>query len=312
MISNNIHYLQTSIDNKEEILDDFYLYTSYDKNIDKYVEYTKKLKDILITIKTLKNKKLDINNELYFEVQSLINSFAKKSEFACFITACDCNIDIFKENNNIEILKKIIDIFLKKRDICEFTYREWIQAILDSGSSRKKGVNGQNKLIEICKKYNYNFVNNFNDFINNKKVVANFTKNGDFSIKNLKNKLDIDLNFGNQNKILDIFVKNNNQYFCIEAKHIKTFGGEQDKQIHELINIIKKQTNNKNIHYIAFLDGIYSNHLLTNKMLESNLDTNKNKIIKQQYDIIEALKVNTENFWLNTNGFIGLLKDLEA
>ena len=54
---NNLHYFKISKDNQEKLLDDFYVFD--DKNIDlsKYIENTKEIKAILITIKTLQDKK---------------------------------------------------------------------------------------------------------------------------------------------------------------------------------------------------------------------------------------------------------------
>lgn len=307
-MKNNIHYLKQSINNPEKLLDESYIFSDWDKNINLYVEDTKKLKEILTTIKILKNKKMTINNGLYIDIINLLNSHAKKSELACFFTACDYNLEKVNEEN-IELVKEIIDLFLEKRGICEFTYKEWIQAILDSGSSRKKGKCGENKLINTAISYNYKLVNNIKDFLLYDKVVVNLAKNGDFSIKNIKNKLNIDLDFKNQNKILDILIKNKDHYFFIEAKHIKSFGGEQDKQINELINIIRKNTNKNNIHFVAFLDGNYSNYLLSSDIFDNKNNIN-NKLYNQQKDIINALNTNKMNLWLNTYSFKELLKDL--
>lgn len=303
----NIHYLKHSINNQEKLLDDCYIFSEWDKNIEKYVKDTKKLKEILTTINTLKNKNLIVNDSLYMDIIKLLNSYANKSELACFLTACDCNLENINQEN-LDIVKSIVDIFLEKRGICEFTYKEWLQAILDSGASRKKGKCGENKLIDISKKFNYQLVSTIQDLLNNKKAIAKFTKNGEFSIGNLKNSIGIDLDFNNQNKILDVLIKNNDQYFFIEAKHLKTSGGDQNKQMTELINIIKKDTKNRNFHFVAFLDGNYSNYLLNN--LKINKDDLDNKLSKQRQEIIETLKLNKNNLWLNTYGFTELLKDL--
>ena len=39
----NIHYLKHSINNQEKLLDDCYIFSEWDKNIEKYVKDTKKL-----------------------------------------------------------------------------------------------------------------------------------------------------------------------------------------------------------------------------------------------------------------------------
>ncbi len=308
-MQDNIHYLKESINHLEPMFDEFYMFVNWDKNIDKYVKETKELKDILTTINTLKKENLNIEDDLYQKVIILLNNYAKKSELACFFTACDYNLENVNKKN-LNFIKEIINLFLEKRGICEYTYKEWIQAILDSGASRKKGKSGENKLINIClNNFKYKYVKTLKELKKENKCVATLTKTGEFSINNFKNNLGIDLDFKNQNKILDIVIKNNNDYFFIEAKHIKSLGGEQDKQIVELINIISKDSKNKNIHYVSFLDGLYSNILLNNILSNNNLENNK--ILKQQKDIVNYLEKNKNNLWINTYGFNKLLKDLK-
>lgn len=310
-MQDNIRYLMQSINNPEKLLDKSYIFDNWDNNIDKYVEKTKELKDILITIKTLKkeNKKQDLNF-LYEKIQKLLFDYGNKSELACFISACDCNIENFK-NDNFNILKEIVDIFIEKRGVCEFTYKEWLQAILDTGASRKKGKAGEDKILSIAENYDYKIVDNFDNLLKNKKTIAKLTTNGDFSIENIEKILNVKLDFNNQNKILDIIIKNNNKYFFIEAKHLKISGGEQDKQIAELIKIIKTNTNNKNIHFVAFLDGIYSNNLLKEgDKIINKINIANNKYGKQAKDIYDALLKNKNNLWVNTSGFVEILQNL--
>ncbi len=134
----NIHYLKQSINNLEPLLDDFYIFSDWDNNIEKYVNDTKEIKEILTTIKILIDKKLNIDDKLYIDLINLLNGYGNKSEFACFLTACDYNLENINKNN-IKLVKEITNLFLEKRGICEFTYKEWIQAILDCGASRRKG-----------------------------------------------------------------------------------------------------------------------------------------------------------------------------
>ena len=47
---------------------------------------------------------------------------------------------------------------------------EWIQAILDTNSSRKKGKCGENKLINILKKQDFIEVSSWDDFL--KLIIA--------------------------------------------------------------------------------------------------------------------------------------------
>ena len=102
---------------------------------------------------------------------------------------------------------------------------------------------------------------------------------------------------------MDLIIKHHDQFFFCEAKHINTSGGGQDKQLSELIEITNLNEHNKNIHFIAFLDGKYSNILLDEKYQSPKLLTQRNQIINN-------LKNNPGNFWVNSFGFKKLFEDL--
>ena len=91
----------------------------------------------------------------------------------------------------------------------------------------------------------------------------------------------------------------------MEAKHLNTGGGGQNKQILELIDLIKNKPNFLNHHFVSFLDGIYSNTLLNNRK-NSNNNLGRNKIQNQYFDLTKALKTRKNNYWVNTAGFIKL------
>jgi len=99
-------------------------------------------------------------------------------------------------------------------------------------------------------------------------------------------------------------IKNGENIFIIEHKHMKEGGGGQDKQINEVIFFISFSENNSKIHYISFLDGIYFNLFANKKYLK------KGKIVNQLKNIRQNLKRNKQNYFVNTNGFNKLLKEL--
>ena len=88
-----------------------------------------------------------------------------------------------------------------------------------------------------------------------------------------------------------------------EAKHLNTSGYGQDKQISELIELLNIKENNENIFFISFLDGKYSNKILNDSFLGPKLSTKRNQIK-------EFLRNNPNNFWLNTQGFKELFKEI--
>lgn len=300
-IQNNSHYFKISKDNQEKLLDDFYVFD--DKNVDlkKYIENTKEIKSILITIKTLQDKKEKraIIDKFFLELSKTLGKFSNCSEFACFINACDNILDEAK--NEITLLNEITKRYFAKRTLNEMVPEEWIQAILDTNSSRKKGKCGENKLIDILEKKNFVEVSSWDDFLKTDYCVVRFSKK--FSLKNVRKNLGVKIKTKKQNKTLDLIIKAKDKIFICEAKHLNTSGGGQDKQISELIEIMSLKEEN-GISYIAFLDGKYSNVLLSDAGFGD-------KITKQRKEINKFLKKNPDNFWLNTAGFEKLISDLK-
>lgn len=309
MLKSNQHYFKHSVNNPET-LDTRYMFLEWDKDIEKYVKTTKKLKELLATIKILNAKKQNAENIYEDLYKLLVSKFASKSELNCFINACDSTISTIK--NDLKSFKYIVDLYLKHRDFTEITPKEWIQAIIDKGASRGKGSVGEDKLIEIAIKEGFSFVDSWDNFTKSAKSVAKFSKNN-FDMQHIKTRLGIELKFNSQNKMLDVILKKDNKYLFIEAKHLKEDGGSQDKQIKELIGIIQHNAHNDNVLYGAFLDGVYSNVLLNltdndiEKPNEKNYGTNK--VLSQQIDITKALAKNKNSFWYNTAGFVEFVKD---
>ena len=185
--------------------------------------------------------------------------------------------------------------------LTEVAPEEWIQAILDTNSSRKKGKCGENKLISILKKCGFKEVFEWDDFFKADYCAVKFSKK--FSLKNVRKSLGVKIKTKKQNKTLDLIIKAKNKILLCEAKHLNTSGGGQDKQISELIEILG--LNEKNgISYISFLDGNYSNILLGNS-------GHGDKITTQRKEINKFLKNNPGNYWVNTAGFEKLISDLK-
>jgi hypothetical protein len=105
-----------------------------------------------------------------------------------------------------------------------------------------------------------------------------------------------------QGKLPDVVLKAKDHLFIIEAKHINETGGAQDKQIAELISFVNQREPSQNIHYVAFLDGLYFNYFIN--------PPQGSKLSQQKEDIENCLRRNHSNFFVNTAGFVNLLKDL--
>jgi len=304
-IQNNLHYFRTSQENPEPQLDLHYFIIERESRIKDCLKNIKEIKENLIALKKLKENKedKDIVEKYYRKLFECWDDFSNCSELGCFVSACDTTRDLIKDD--FETFKTITDFYLKKRIIDDRVPENWVQAIIDNNASRKKGKLGENKIIKIIGRSGYKLVNNWNDFNTSKKCVACFSKDV-FSNDEIKKKLVINLKTKNQNKMLDLIIKNKKSVFILEAKHLNTDGGEQNKQIDELIKILELRENNGNIFYISFLDGTYSN-----KLLADSIPKRSKKLRSQRRQIERYLKSNnSRNFWVNTAGFEGLVSDL--
>lgn len=180
----------------------------------------------------------------------------------------------------------------------------WIQAIIDNNASRKKGELGQNKLVRILGKFGYKLVKDWNDFFKHRKCVAVISKDS-FSTEKTREKLKIKIDMKNDDKMFDLLIKNKNKIFILEAKHLNVGGGEQDKQTDELIKILELKEINNNISYISFLDGTYSNELISQP-----LSKRAKRMVKKRARITRYLKnKKSKNYWVNTAGFKQLIID---
>lgn len=300
-IQGNSRYFEISKSNQEKPLDDFYIFEEKCPDLGRYIENTKEIKNILITIRTLQDRKEDsaVIDRYFLELSKIIGKFSNCSEFACFVNACD-NI-LNEAKNEIKVLKKITEKYFAKRLLNEAVPEEWIQAILDTNSSRKKGKCGENKLLSILGEQGFKEVFNWEDFFRVEFCSVKFSKK--FSLKNVRKNLEVKIKTKKQNKALDLIIKAKDKILLCEAKHLNTCGGGQDKQISELIEIIGLREKN-GISYISFLDGKYSNILLGS-------NGNGDKLLTQRKEINRCLQNNPDNYWVNTAGFEILISDLK-
>jgi len=303
---NSLHYFKVSQENPEDQLDINYFILEKDPKIKEYIAHVKNIKETLITIKKLKeNKESQETVEKYYKkLFNDFNDYSNCSELGCFVNACDTTRDLIK--NDFNSFKKITDLFIKKRVIDDKVPENWIQAIIDTNASRKKGKLGENKLLAfLTDTFGYKPVKNWEDFYKTKKCVVSFSKDIFHNDEVIKN-LGINLKTKNQGKMLDLIIKHDKKIFILEAKHLNTGGGEQNKQIDELIKILELKEKKKDIYYISFLDGTYSNKLISEK-----IEKKSKKLFTQRSQIEKYLKSQAaKNYWVNTAGFIQLFLDL--
>lgn len=313
VLKENKYYWEVSLKNPEPAADDYYIFDQvivYDKELIQKIE---RLRELIISYCVMIEKDEKSASKILDEIYEIIISIDKiqYTEFIAFWKTLDMSYSVFKKLPNQKfILEGLLQKYCERRrklyDKMGYS-NVTVQALYDNGASRKKGTSGIIKLIDLMQKTfgKIPHIKNLHTLMS--VSIGYFLPDmGDESLfKEFCNKFKIEYKFGkeHQGKEPDMVLKLNNQFFIIEAKHIKESGGAQDKQIVETIEFIRYSEEDDNIHYLSFMDGVYLNNFILVKNNNSKVGGQKKAIEKYLYE-------NKNNFFVNTAGLITCLKDL--
>jgi|Deesub1362A_J573_1020465.scaffolds.fasta_scaffold00039_171 hypothetical protein len=314
VLKENKYYWEVSLKNPEPVVDDYYISDEIIVEDEDLIQKIDRLRELIISYCVMVEKDKSSVPKILDEIYSLIISMDKiqYTEFIAFWKVLDMSYSVFKKlPNQKSILEELLQRYCERRrklyDNIGYS-NVTVQALYDSGASRKKGASGITKLVDLIHGTfgETTHVNNLHTLMTTS--IAYFLPDmGDKSLfREFCMKFDIKYNFGkdHQGKEPDMVFKVNDHFFIIEAKHIKESGGAQDKQIVETIEFIRYSENLDNIHYLSFMDGVYFNNFIWTK------SNNESKINRQRKAIEEYLDENKSNFFVNTAGLVNLLKDL--
>ncbi|MGB9760275.1 MAG: hypothetical protein ACPLZG_10655, partial [Thermoproteota archaeon] len=307
VLRDNIYYWNESLKHPEPVLDSYYIFDEIivsDKNLIQKVE---RLRELIISYCVMIEKDKNAASKILDEIHSIIISTDKiqYTEFAAFWKVLDISYSVLKELTDQKfILEGLLQEYCKRRRKLydELGYSNvTVQALYDSGASRKKGSSGIEKLVDLMQKIFSNMSHVKNLHILTTVPIGYFLPDkGDKNLfKEFCRKYNIRYEFGkaHQEKEPDIVLKVKDHFFIMEAKHIKESGGAQDKQIVEAIEFIKYSENSNNIHYLSFMDGVYFNNFIW-------IRNDSSKVSQQKADIEKYLNENKSNFFVNTGGLI--------
>jgi Holliday junction resolvase len=314
-LKRNLEYWKISLKNPEPIVDEYYISDEIIVDDKKLIKIIERLRDLITTYCVLLEKDENSAKKILDEIYEIISDTDKiqYTEFVAFWKTLDLSFSVFNKLQNqkmilAELLKEYCSRRKKLYDRLGYS-NITVQALYDSGASRKKGTSGVIKIIGLVKeKFNLEKLSHFRKIedIKTQKVGYFLPDSGDEKLfRNFCKNFNIKYKFSDehQGKLPDVVLKVGNHFLIIEAKHIKESGGAQDKQIDEIIKFIKHSENSKFIHYTSFLDGIYFNNFI--------LPPKSSKVYRQKQEIREHLKNNPNNFFLNTAGIICLFQDLK-
>lgn len=317
----NFHYWGESLKHPEPIFDDYYIFDDIVVDDKRLLDQIERLRNLIKKYCNSRRNGQIPDQEIFDEIYHIITTVndIQYNEFNAFWNALDMTYTVFKglsEDVKKDTTKLILEKYCEKRQALydELGYSNIIvQALRDISSSRKKGSAAINKLIDICKQYigNLERASSVNEF-KRKQVCYILPDNGDDQLfYEVLREYSLVYQYGekNQNKRPDFLLKHFDKIFIIEAKHLKEGGGEQNKSVGELIDFVRQKNSLKEIHYVAFMDGVYFNLFIHHNKPKKNRPY---KIIQQKGDIMDALKLNPNNYFVNTYGLTLLLKDLRA
>ncbi|MBD3211065.1 MAG: hypothetical protein GF311_00530 [Candidatus Lokiarchaeota archaeon] len=320
-LRDGMEYWKISLNNLEPIADEYYFSDEFIIDDEDLIQKIERLRELIITYCVLLEKeqttiKEEFKNSIesiFQEISFLINNIDKiqYNEFVAFWKVLDVSYSVFTSLQTKEdVLREILSNYCKRRrkQYDKLGYSNiTVQAMYDNGASRRKGGTANTKLIDLINEYldNPPHVRTLNELQLNY-IAYCLPDSGDKSLfEEFKEKNNIEYDYGkrNQEKIFDILLKVGNNYFFIEAKHMKEGGGAQNKQVAEIIDFISYSEKNDNIHYLTFMDGVYFNRF--SKEISEGTKTHKQKL-----DIEKYLLQNKSNYFINTAGLREIFTDL--
>lgn len=319
----NIKLLEFSFENPEPIIDEFYLKNGNLIIAENPKELTDLMKQNLNLLESISAYNFAKKNKNQVTAKKAIETIFKiikskninYSEFVSFWPVVDISYSVFSKMNDDEkmkILKIIIEKYIELRHNLYSTYGytpTTLQVGKDAKAHKESGSLGINKVSKILDSFGFNKANSetVEDFTKGDKKYIETDKKGKKLFKELliHYKIKFSWSAEKEEKMPDLLIRYRDNIFIVEHKHMKEGGGGQNKQINEIISLIGFSESDKKIHFISFLDGTYFNLFTDNKYLT------KGKILKQINGIRDSLKINKQNYFVNTAGFKELFKTLK-
>jgi len=317
----NIDLFNLCIENKEPYLDKYYSKKATPIITEDLLSQNDLMNASLSILENISAYKIAIDSKNKTMQESILNNILDYlnikginfTEFVSYWAVKDVSYSVYKKTlitNELkkDFLKNILPKYIKERHSLYSKHGysfSTIQVLNDSKAHKENSSSGKNKVSDILNSFNFKKLedNNLNNFLNKDSIYIYPDNDGKKIFKDIINYFNINFKWSNKHegKQTDFLFKKNNKIFIMEHKHMKESGGGQDKQMSEIIDFISYR--DKNVHYISFLDGIYFNLLVDNKIKSGKPFTQKN-------DIINILYKNYQNYFVNTYGFIKLLENL--
>ncbi len=145
-LKKNKHYWDISLENLEPVVDDYYVLEEVIVSDQELVRKIERLRELIISYCVIIENDEKLADKILNEIYGIIVSTDKiqYTEFIAFWKVLDMSYSIFKElPNKRDILKELLQKYCERRRKLydQLGYSNVVvQALYDSGASRKKGI----------------------------------------------------------------------------------------------------------------------------------------------------------------------------
>lgn len=232
------------------------------------------------------------------------------SEFTSFFPALDVSYSIYcklSKTQKAEFLAKAVRIYIEKRHLTYMShgYCATTLQVRKDFEKHKTGGSAANRKVELLLlEHGYTpFRGSIFSAARKSYVLGDEANLAERIQTELRALFGLEFLWRNehQDKNIDLyFVDPHGKIRICEFKHMKESGGGQDKQVAELISLIRHAESHPLLGYIAFLDGIYFNAFRNPAAAKTR---------EQVRQIRHHLQQNPSNYFVNTFGLRALLEE---
>lgn len=309
---NNLGYFNYCKENPEKILDPYYkkgvlVIPEKVNEQNNLTEKNARLIELITTFKTLVSfGKGKDNEDILKVIQEIIEILVKTSNinysaFCQFFMVYNSSFSVFQKmnkQNKENFIYEMLCNYVKERHSMYLSHgysNIILQVMSDNYSHKRNSKSGIEKVENLFSPYGIQKISDFDELLEKERVYFLPDKGGKDIFEEFILRFNIKMESRNieHNKLPDLVIKVKEKYYIFELKTMKEGGGGQNKQAVEFSYFIRFSEENENVHYITFLDSLYSNVLFND---------NSPKIKNQRDTVEKALEENPSNYFLNTAG----------
>ena len=243
-------------------------------------------------------------------VDALEQEGINNSEFTSYWEVNDVSVSIYRSLQKEDRYKFVLEMakrYIQDRHSLYSAYGysdTTLQVKADSFAHKRSGGQGQAKVLAMLAGFRMPLFENpdLGEFIKAGSAVILADSTGRALFDEFVKFKALRFVWGpkHENKRPDFLIKAHDHFWIVEHKHMKEFGGGQNKQVNEIIDFVGQSEKQQDVHYVSFLDGILFNRIF--------LHEGDPKVEAQRSRIVENLSACPNNYFVNTAGFSKIME----